>query len=69
MLFRSGVYEITQKDGKEMNLTDYTNLMNDHFSHFELLESDKVLEKIISLKEEAGPFEDDFSIVEFIINS
>jgi sigma-B regulation protein RsbU (phosphoserine phosphatase) len=68
-VFSDGVYEITQKDGKEMNLTDYTNLMNDHFSHFELLQSDKVLEKITSLKEEAGPFEDDFSIVELIINS
>ena len=68
-VFSDGVYEITQKDGKEMNLTDYTNLMNDHFSHFELLQSDKVLEKITSLKEEAGPFEDDFSIIELIINS
>jgi sigma-B regulation protein RsbU (phosphoserine phosphatase) len=68
-VFSDGVYEITQKGGKEMNLTDYTNLMSDHFSHFELLQSDKVLEKITSLKEEAGPFEDDFSIVELIINS
>lgn len=49
-VFSDGVYEITQKDGKEMNLDDYTQLMKEYFSDLELLESEKVLEKIKSLK-------------------
>ncbi len=68
-VFSDGVYEITQKDGKEMNLDDYTQLMKEHFSNLELLESEKVFEKIKSLKNEIGPFDDDFSLVELIINA
>jgi sigma-B regulation protein RsbU (phosphoserine phosphatase) len=68
-VFSDGVYEITQKDGNEMNLDDYTQLMKEHFSNLGLLESEKVLEKIKSLKNEIGPFDDDFSLVELIINA
>jgi sigma-B regulation protein RsbU (phosphoserine phosphatase) len=52
-----------------MNLDDYTQLMKEYFSDLELLESEKVLEKIKSLKNEIGPFDDDFSLVELIINA
>jgi len=68
-VFSDGVYEITQKDGNEMNLDEYTQLMKEHFSNLGLLESEKVLEKIKSLKNEIGPFDDDFSLVELIINA
>ena len=68
-VFSDGVYEITQKNGKEMNLDDYTKLMYDQFSHLNLLESEKVLDTIKDLKQESGPFDDDFSLVEIIINS
>lgn len=67
-VFSDGVYEITQKDGKEMNLDDYTQLMKEQFNHFEVLQSGSILEKITSLKNKPGPFDDDFSIVELIIN-
>ena len=52
-----------------MNLDDYTKLMYDQFSHLNLLESEKVLDTIKDLKQESGPFDDDFSLVEIIINS
>ena len=68
-VFSDGVYEITQKDGKEMNLDDYTKLMYDQFSDLNLLESQKVLDTIKDLKQEPGPFDDDFSLVELIINA
>ena len=60
---------IWRKNGKEMNLDDYTKLMYDQFSHLNLLESEKVLDTIKDLKQESGPFDDDFSLVEIIINS
>lgn len=68
-VFSDGVYEITKKDGVEMTLESFTKIIKDDFSSLETLQSDKVLEKIISLKNEIGPFDDDFSIVELIINS
>ena len=68
-VFSDGVYEITQQDGKEMSLDDYTKVMQESFNNLEVLQTEKVLEKITSLKREKGPFDDDFSIVELILNT
>ena len=68
-VFSDGVYEITQQDGKEMSLDDYTKVMQESFNNLEVLQTEKVLEKITSLKWEKGPFDDDFSIVELILNA
>ena len=68
-VFSDGVYEITQQDGKEMSLDDYTKVMQESFNNLEVLQTEKVLEKITSLKREKGPFDDDFSIVELILNA
>jgi len=43
--------------------------MQESFNNLEVLQTEKVLEKITSLKREKGPFDDDFSIVELILNA
>ena len=67
-VFSDGVYEITDKNNNEMTLEDFTNLVKKQFNNTDELQSDLIYEEIKNLKKDDGPLDDDFSIVELIIN-
>ena len=67
-VFSDGVYEITDKNNNEMTLENFTNLVSKKFNNTVELQSDLIYEEIKNLKKDDGPFDDDFSIVELIIN-
>jgi hypothetical protein len=62
------VYEITTADNKEMTLENFTDLVNDEFNSMDELQSEAIYEKIRQLKNNDGPLDDDFSIVELIFD-
>ena len=51
-----------------MTLEDFTNLVKKQFNKTDELQSDLIYEEIKNLKKDDGPLDDDFSIVELIIN-
>ena len=67
-VFSDGVYEITNKNNNEMTLENFTNLVSKKFNKTDELQSDLIYEEIKNLKKDDGPLDDDFSIVELIIN-
>ena len=67
-VFSDGVYEITNKNNNEMTLENFTNLVSKKFNKTDELKSDLIYEEIKNLKKDDGPLDDDFSIVELIIN-
>ena len=67
-VFSDGVYEITTADNKEMTLENFTDLVNDEFNSMDELQSEAIYEKIRQLKNNDGPLDDDFSIVELIFH-
>ena len=67
-VFSDGVYEITTADNKEMTLENFTDLVNDEFNSMDELQSEAIYEKIRQLKNNDGPLDDDFSIVELIFD-
>ena len=54
---------------QRQNSKSIAQVMQESFNNLEVLQTEKVLEKITSLKREKGPFDDDFSIVELILNA
>jgi len=54
---------------QRQNSKSIAQVMQESFNNLEVLQTEKVLEKITSLKREKGPFDDDFSIVELILNT
>lgn len=67
-VFSDGVYEIIDRDDKEMTLADFTALIDTEFNSLDDLQSELIFEKIKKLKKDDGPLDDDFSIVELIFN-
>ena len=67
-VFSDGVYEITTANNKEMTLENFTDLINDEFNSMDELQSEAIYEKIRQLKNNDGPLDDDFSIVELIFH-
>ena len=67
-VFSDGVYEITTAEDKEMTLEDFTDLVNEKFNSVDELQSESIYQKIKQLKDNAGPLDDDFSIVELIFH-
>ena len=67
-VFSDGVYEITYKNDHEMTLEDFTNIVSKQFNKTDALQSDLIYKEIKKLKKNEGPLDDDFSIVELIIN-
>jgi serine phosphatase RsbU (regulator of sigma subunit) len=67
-VFSDGVYEIRKADGKEMTLENFTDLVDHEFNSVVNLESENIYEKIKQLKDNDGPLDDDFSIVELIFH-
>ena len=51
-----------------MTLEDFTNIVSKQFNKTDALQSDLIYEEIKNLKKNDGPLDDDFSIVELIIN-
>jgi len=67
-VFSDGVYEITNKKNEEMTLEEFTKLIQESFNATTKLQSKEIYSKIKELKNDKGPFVDDFSIVELIFS-
>ena len=67
-VFSDGVYEITNKKNEEMTLEELTKLIQESFNATTKLQSKEIYSKIKELKNDKGPFVDDFSIVELIFS-
>jgi serine phosphatase RsbU (regulator of sigma subunit) len=68
-VFSDGVYEITDKKGIEMTLENFTELIMKDFNDLKHLQSEDIYKKIMQLKKDKGPLDDDFSIVELIFDN
>jgi sigma-B regulation protein RsbU (phosphoserine phosphatase) len=66
-VYSDGVYEIEKPDGEMVTLAEYTEIIR-KLSNFKQPQADEVLKTMRSLQVSSGPFEDDFSFVELIIN-
>ena len=67
-VFSDGVYEITNKKNEEMTLEEFTKLIQESFNATRKLQSKEIYSKIKELKNDKGPFVDDFSIIELIFS-
>lgn len=65
-IYSDGVYEFRDQNEQTMKLTDFVQLM-DRFKNVERFETDDILTTMQSLKNSDDAFEDDFSLLEVII--
>ena len=66
-VYSDGVYEIEKTDGEMVTLLEYTDIIR-KLADFKKPQVDEVLATMRQLQANDGPFEDDFSFVELIIN-
>jgi sigma-B regulation protein RsbU (phosphoserine phosphatase) len=66
-VYSDGVYEIEKPDGDMVTLVEYTEIVR-KLSDFKTPQVEEVLTTMRALQANQEPFEDDFSIVELIIN-
>ena len=66
-VYSDGVYEIEKPGGEMVTLVEYTEIIR-KLSDFKTPQVDEVLKTMRALQGNEEPFEDDFSLVELIIN-
>ena len=66
-VYSDGVYEIEKSDGEMLTLAEFTEVIR-NISKVNSLQAEEVLLAMNKLKATNGPFEDDFSFIELIIN-